>query len=156
MTSGAEKRLIQEFKVNEKNDMYELSLVNDNLFHWNCVINGPSDSPYEGYSFKLDIKIDETYPMTAPQVKFATPIQHANVYSDGNICLDILNTKWSPILKISSVMISIISLLNEPNFSSPANPVLVGEYKRDKKRYEEIIKKHCATHCSSKHKIQQK
>lgn len=66
--------------------------------------------------------------MTAPKVYFNTTIYHPNIgtiYIDidklGRICLDILKKNWSPALQIKSVLLSIQSLLSEPNPDDPLN-----------------------------------
>lgn len=75
----------------------------------------------------------EDYPYSPPQFKFTPPIFHPNVYKDGRLCISILhrggNTTsgepdaetWSPVQTVESVLISIISLLSDPNPNSPAN-----------------------------------
>ena len=62
---------------------------------------GPSDSPFQGGVFFLNIHFPADYPFKPPKVSFTTRIYHPNVNSNGSICLDILNAQWSPALTIS-------------------------------------------------------
>lgn len=61
------------------------------------------------------------YPFKAPLVKFETACFHPNVDQHGNICLDILKEKWSALYTVRTVLLSIQSLLGEPNNDSPLN-----------------------------------
>ena len=46
---------------------------------------------------------------------------HPNIYTNGSICLDILQHNWSPIYDVCAILTSIQSLLTDPNPNSPAN-----------------------------------
>ena len=61
------------------------------------------------------------YPFKAPCVRFETACFHPNVDQHGNICLDILKEKWSAAYSVRTVLLSIQSLLGEPNNDSPLN-----------------------------------
>ena len=95
-------------------------LVNDDNFYiWQATILGPTQSPYEGGIFNLKIEFPQDYPFKPPKVQFVTPIYHCNVSSNGSICLDILKDQWSPALTISKVLLSICSLIDDPNPNDP-------------------------------------
>lgn len=96
--------------------------VGDDLFHWQATIMGPDESPYSGGVFLLDILFPKNYPFSPPQVRFQTRINHKHIRSDRSICLDILWDRWSPALTISKVLLSICSLLTDPNPDDPLVP----------------------------------
>ena len=96
---------------------------------------GPGESPFEGGVFFLDINFPSDYPYKPPSVTFSTKIYHPNINSSGGICLDILKDQWSPALTISKVLISICSLLDDPNPDDPLVPSIAELYKRDRAEY---------------------
>ena len=66
--------------------------------------------------------------------QFRRPLYHPNIYPDGKLCISILHTpgddemsgetageRWSPVQRVESVLLSIISLLDDAECSSPAN-----------------------------------
>lgn len=93
----------------------------DKLFSWVATVGGPQDSVYEGLKYKLRLEFPAGYPYTAPTVRFVTPCFHPNVDQHGNICLDILKEKWSALYEVRTILLSIQSLLGEPNNDSPLN-----------------------------------
>lgn len=107
----------------------------DNVMTWNAVIIGPSDTPFEDGTFKLIMQFDEQYPNKPPTVKFISEMFHPNVYASGELCLDILQNRWSPTYDVSSILTSIQSLLNDPNISSPANAEAANLYKDHRSQY---------------------
>ena len=86
------------------------------------MISGPEKSPFEGGLFALDINFPNDYPFKPPKVRFETRICHPNVNSSGNICMDVLKDSWSPALTTSKVLLSITSLLCDPNPDDPLDP----------------------------------
>lgn len=86
---------------------------------WQATIFGPEGTPYEGGIFYLDIKFSDEYPFKPPKIYFKTPIYHCNINKQGGICLDILKDNWSPSLNIGKLLLSICSLLAEPNPNDP-------------------------------------
>jgi len=113
----------------------------NNIMIWDAVIYGPADTPFEDGTFKLQIEFSEEYPNKPPKVKFISSMFHPNVYSDGSLCLDILQNRWSPSYDVSSILTSIQSLLDEPNPSSPANAEAAKLFQENRCEYEKRIQK---------------
>ena len=105
------------------------------MFKRQATLMGPSKSPYENGLFYLDIDFPADYPYKPPRVRFTTRIYHPNINSGGGICLDILKEQWSPALTISKVLLSICSLLCDPNPDDPLVPSIADLYKRNKEEY---------------------
>ena len=119
------KRIRKEITEMQKSPPANCSagLVNeDDLFHWHATIMGPEGSPYHGGLFFLDINIPIDYPFKPPKIMFTTKIYHCNINSNGSICLDILKDQWSPALTISKALLSICSLMDDPNPDDPLVP----------------------------------
>jgi ubiquitin-conjugating enzyme E2 C len=87
----------------------------ENMTRWTATIDGPADTPYANLTFKLAMKFGDNYPYQAPSVVFKTPIYHPNVDFSGRICLDILGKTWSALVGIEGLLVSLQSLLGEPN-----------------------------------------
>merc|ERR1712098_126052 len=103
--------------------------IGDGLFKWQATITGPAGTPYDGGVFFLDIRFPQDYPFKPLIIRFKTKIYHCNINDKGGICLDILKDQWSPALTLSKVLISICSLLSDPNPDDPLSPVIAKLYK---------------------------
>lgn len=114
--------------------------VGEDLFSWQASIMGPSKSAYAGGVFFLDIQFPSEYPFKPPKVTFKTKIYHPNINGHGGICLDILKDQWSPALTISKVLLSICSLLTDPNPDDPLVAEIAALYKKNKAQYEKTAK----------------
>jgi ubiquitin-conjugating enzyme E2 D/E len=132
------KRITKELKE-IRNDTLSIGTAGpkqDDMFLWDAILIGPSETPYEGGIFKLEIRFPNDYPFKAPKVEFKTKVYHPNINENGGICLDILKDKWSPALTVSKVLLSISSLLADPNPNDPLVPVIAQEYISNRESYE--------------------
>jgi len=105
------------------------------LFKWRVVIFGPPETIYQGGYFKAELRFPTDYPLNPPTLRFTSLIPwHPNVYKTGEVCISILhdpgedeqsgehpNERWNPTQSVRTILLSVISLLNEPNTSSPAD-----------------------------------
>ncbi|KAJ6529002.1 ubiquitin-conjugating enzyme E2 [Mycena capillaripes] len=110
--------------------------IGEDMLQWQGTIMGPDESPYAGGVFFLSITFPIDYPFKAPKVSFTTKIYHPNINADGSICLDILKDQWAPSMTISKVLLSICSMLTEPNPDDPLVPEIAHQYKTDRPSYE--------------------
>lgn len=112
--------------------------IDDNdITKWQATIFGPEDTPYHGGVFYLHIEFTKEYPFKPPKIYFKTPIYHCNINRQGGICLDILKDAWSPALNISKLLLSICSLLAEPNPNDPLVPEIADLLKNNKMLHDE-------------------
>ena len=76
------------------------------------------------------------------------------VYEDGRVCISILHPpgadamsgesadeRWRPILGVEAVLLSVISMMNDPNISSPANIDASVQYRDDRETYNQKVRR---------------
>ncbi|EFA86100.1 ubiquitin-conjugating enzyme E2 [Heterostelium album PN500] len=114
----------------------------DNMFNWTGTIQGAAGTVYEGMEFKMSLKFPTDYPFKPPTVKFETSCFHPNVDPQGTICLDILKEKWSPIYNVRTLLLSIQSLLGEPNNDSPLNTYAASIWENQEEYKKVLVKKY--------------
>lgn len=113
---------MSDLKSIQKEETLVANPRDDNIMIWDAVVPGPDETPWEGGLFELVLTFGDDYPNSPPKVKFTTPgVFHPNVYTTGDICLDILKAQWSPAYDVRTLLLSIQSLLAEPNPASAAN-----------------------------------
>lgn len=150
----AEKILMNEYKALSKEAWTNISLVNDNIFAWSVslIVLNPDSLYYGGY-FKAIMKFPRDYPYAPPDFRFERPLWHPNVYPDGRLCISILHSpgddqmsgeaadeRWSPVQRVESVLISVLSLLDDAEVSSPANVDAGVMLRKQPEAYKERVK----------------
>lgn len=143
MSTAAKQRLIRDYGriCNEKSEHYVAHPTEDDIMTWHALIVGPENSIWEGATLDLILKFPPDYPNKPPSVAFRRAIFHPNVYADGKICLDTLQRAWSPVYDVIGVLVSIQSLLTDPNPNSPANQVAAKLYVDDIEEYNNRVRK---------------
>ncbi|XP_056109431.1 cell division cycle 34 homolog (S. cerevisiae) b [Rhinichthys klamathensis goyatoka] len=161
--ASSQKALMLEMKSLQEEPVegFKITLVDEaDLYNWEVAIFGPPNTHYEGGYFKARIKFPIDYPYSPPTFRFLTKMWHPNIYENGDVCISILHPpvddpqsgelpseRWNPTQNVRTILLSVISLLNEPNTFSPANVDASVMYRkwRDSKgkdrEYAEIIRK---------------
>jgi ubiquitin-conjugating enzyme E2 D/E len=141
----AQRRLFKEYEEIQKENLeccFAEPVDKDDLFEWKAYIIGPKDTPYENGYYELMLLFPNEYPFKPPKISFITRIYHPNINSNGGICLDILKEIWSPALTISKILLSISSLLADPNPNDPLVPEIAKLYKENYEKYLKIAKEY--------------
>ncbi|KAG7095111.1 hypothetical protein E1B28_005896 [Marasmius oreades] len=136
------KRIHREVADLKREDLGAMTLSpsEDSLFLWKGTIPGPEGSVYEGGVFNVDVTLPADYPFSAPKVSFKTRIYHMNISDRGDICIDILKHNWSPALSLFKVMLSLSSLLTDPNPKDPLVSGIANQYITNRKAHDDTAR----------------
>ena len=75
---------------------------------------GPDNTDWEGGVFHLLLEFTKEYPTKPPRVTFVHPkMFHPNIYTNGEICLDILQKQWTQAYNALAIMKSIQVSIND-------------------------------------------
>jgi ubiquitin-conjugating enzyme E2 A len=142
MSTPAKRRLLKDFGGIQKTDCTGIFAqpLDEDIMTWTAIIIGPENTPFEDGTFSLVLTFDERYPQHPPEVTFVSEMFHPNIYQNGDLCLDILKGRWSPSYDVHAVLLSIQSLLNDPNTKSPANPEAAKLYQENIEEYKRKAK----------------
>ncbi|CAG2101948.1 unnamed protein product [Medioppia subpectinata] len=146
--SGALKRIHRELTQLQRDPVPGCTAapIGNDYFHWTGSIEGPPDTPYEGGVFNVQIILPPNYPLSAPQITFTTQIFHPNITPTGGICLDILNREWSAGLSIGQVLLSLQSLLADPNARDPYNGTAARLYLHNRPKFNKTARQWTQQH----------
>ena len=123
--------------------------VGDDLFTWTVWFSGPSGTYYHPGQYKAVMTFPNEFPFKPPEFRIVSSIWHPNVYDDGKVCISILHEpgedamnsletaleRWTPVQSIGAVMVSIVSLLADPDpaeAGAPANVEALSMYRKNK------------------------
>ncbi|KAI9746673.1 MAG: Ubiquitin-conjugating enzyme E2 1 [Claussenomyces sp. TS43310] len=125
----------------QSNIMAQPAGQGDDVSHLKASFQGPPDTPYEGGTYVVDVKIPNEYPFRPPVMKFDTKLWHPNVSSQtGAICLDTLGSAWSPVLTIKSALLSLQSLLSTPEPKDPQDAEVASMLMHHPDQFEKVAR----------------
>lgn len=118
------------------------------------MIIGPPDTLYEGGFFKAILEFPQDFPNMPPVMRFTSTMWHPNIYEDGKVCISILHPpgedkfnaeetadmRWRPIHGVESIIVSVISMLSDPNDDSPANIDAAVMWRNDRKSFKRRVR----------------
>lgn len=125
----------------------------DDLFLWIVWFAGPEGTPYAPGIYKAELRFPKEFPMEPPTFKILSSIWHPNVYADGRVCISILHPpgedemnseetammRWTPVQTIRSVLLSVVSLLSDPDpkdAGAPANVDALVQYRKKRAEFD--------------------
>ena len=79
--STAHRRLLQEYRALTNNPPEGITagpVSEDDLLHWEALIQGPEGTPFEGGIFPAELRFPKDYPLAPPSMKFLGEIWHPN------------------------------------------------------------------------------
>jgi len=134
---------------------FSAGLIDDNdIFKWEVLIIGPSDTLYEGGFFKCHLEFPTEYPLRPPKLKVITDIWHPNIERNGDVCISILHEpgddrwgyekaseRWLPVHTVETILVSVISMLADPNDESPANVDAAKEWRENYPEFKRKVAK---------------
>lgn len=150
----AASQLQNEFRKLCKEPWTHIELADENLFEWMValIVLNPDSQYYGGY-FKAKMTFPKDYPYSPPDFRFLKPLWHPNVYPDGRLCISILHPpgddemsgevaaeRWTPVQSAESVLLSILSLLDDAEVGSAANVDAGVQLRKDPEAYRRRVK----------------
>ncbi|SCW02652.1 LAFE_0F11342g1_1 [Lachancea fermentati] len=123
---------------------HDVELVDDNMQEFHVKFHGPKETPYEKGVWRLHVELPDNYPYKSPSIGFVNKIFHPNIdAASGSICLDVINSTWSPLYDLINIVEWMIpGLLKEPNGSDPLNNEAATLQLKDKELYEQKIQEY--------------
>ena len=162
MASVARELLKRQLIELQKDDSsgFSVGLEDDSdWFTWRVCFEGPPETMYHGGLFTAILKFPTDFPNSPPDMRFETEMFHPNIYPDGRVCISILHPpgtdrfneqekaeeRWRPILGVEAILISVLSMLADPNLSSPANidagVMMKNDFEGYKKKVRTLVRK---------------
>ncbi|XP_067394840.1 ubiquitin-conjugating enzyme E2 G2 isoform X4 [Emydura macquarii macquarii] len=131
MAGTALKRLMAEYKqltLNPPEGIVAGPMNEENFFEWEALI-------------------------IPPKMRFTCEMFHPNIYPDGRVCISILHApgddpmgyessaeRWSPVQSVEKILLSVVSMLAEPNDESGANVDASKMWREDREQFNKIAK----------------
>lgn len=95
-----------------------VEIVEGNIRHWKVILEGPSETPYAGGLFHVEVGLPVAYPFATPEIYFVTPIYHVNVCpQSGYVCGS--DFQWESASTIAHLLEIAVTLLTVPDPPAP-------------------------------------
>lgn len=117
------------------------------------IFRGPEDTCFEFGVFPAILSFPLDYPLSPPKMRFTCEMFHPNIYPDGRVCISILHApgddpmgyessaeRWSPVQSVEKILLSVVSMLAEPNDESGANVDASKMWRDDREQFYKIAK----------------
>ncbi|KAK8854743.1 hypothetical protein IAR55_003482 [Kwoniella newhampshirensis] len=148
-TSTATRRLMKEYRDLTADPLQDTitagPVSEDNMLEWEALIQGPEGTPY--------LVFPSDYPLNPFTMTFDPPLLHPNIYPNGVVCISILHPpgddplhyesaseRWSPVQGVRSVLLSVLSMLAEPNIESGADVECCKLFRDNKPEFERRVR----------------
>ena len=139
----------------EPSPYFSCGLIDDNVFKWRVTIIGQEGTMYAGGFFPTELEFPDDFPNHPPKMKFLCPMWHPNIGEDGKVCISILHDpevdplnpqeslseRWLPIHTVESIVISVVSMLEDPNPESPLNVAANRDFMFNKAEYKKHVRR---------------
>ncbi|KAJ5796913.1 uncharacterized protein N7518_005453 [Penicillium psychrosexuale] len=151
-SSVAQKRLFHEYKnlsTNPPEGITAGPVSEDDMFHWEALIQGPEENPLRGRRFRSGAEVPQRLPPEPADYE----VHWRWFYPNGTVCISILHPpgddpnhyehaseRWSPIQSVEKILISVMSMLAEPNDESPANVEAAKMWRERRPEYEQKVR----------------
>jgi ubiquitin-conjugating enzyme E2 G1 len=134
---------------------FSCGFIDDNIFRWRVTIIGQEGTLYSGGFFPTELVFPEEFPNRPPKMKFLCPMYHPNIGEDGTVCISILHEpeldplnpqetlaeRWLPVHSVESIVVSVISMLEDPNPESPLNVKANRDFLFNKAEYKKQVRR---------------
>ncbi|KAJ3252684.1 Ubiquitin-conjugating enzyme E2 G2 [Boothiomyces macroporosus] len=132
----------KELTLNPPEGIQAGPVSESNYFEWEALISGPEGTPFENGIFVAELKFPKDYPLSPPVMKF----------TNGTVCISILHApgndpngyehaseRWSPVQSVEKILLSVVSMLAEPNVDSPASVEAAKMWRLDRKQFDCLV-----------------
>eukprot|EP00008_Paramoeba_atlantica_P012356 CAMPEP_0201479448 /NCGR_PEP_ID=MMETSP0151_2-20130828/4147_1 /ASSEMBLY_ACC=CAM_ASM_000257 /TAXON_ID=200890 /ORGANISM="Paramoeba atlantica, Strain 621/1 / CCAP 1560/9" /LENGTH=164 /DNA_ID=CAMNT_0047860945 /DNA_START=79 /DNA_END=573 /DNA_ORIENTATION=+ len=153
---AAFNRLMREYReltLNPPEGITAGPMNEGNFFEWESLVVGPPDTPFEGGAFEAKLLFPSDYPHAPPKMIFTSRMWHPNIFKSGEVCISILHPpgedptnyesfqeRWSPAQSVEKILLSVMSMLAEPNDESPANIDAAKMWRNDREEFNRLVK----------------
>uniref|UniRef100_A0A3P8SUC7 Ubiquitin-conjugating enzyme E2G 2 (UBC7 homolog, yeast) n=1 Tax=Amphiprion percula TaxID=161767 RepID=A0A3P8SUC7_AMPPE len=119
-----------------------------------CVPGVPRTRVLKAGCFLPFLSFPSDYPLSPPKMRFTCDMFHPNIYPDGRVCISILHApgddpmgyessaeRWSPVQSVEKILLSVVSMLAEPNDESGANVDASKMWREDREQFYRLAQK---------------